>query len=396
MPTIAFPAEVKLGEKRCALLPANVKAYKLLGADVLVQAGIGSDLHIQDDEYVAAGAEIVQDRAALLACGDIVPSLHKLSLADVSALKTQALIISYLDPFNEVAHVKTLCDSKITSISMEMIPRISRCQKMDALSSQASLAGYVMVMQAVNALDSVLPMMMTPAGTLKPAKVFVIGAGVAGLQAIATAKRLGASVIAFDTRTVVAEQVQSLGAKFLHIDLGETGETGQGYAQALTPEQMQIQQREQAKCIADSDIVITTAQLFGRKPPLLIDSATVASMKSGSVIVDMAAENGGNVEGTVSGEMVVQNGVTLIGTGNWANGVAKHATQMYANNVLNLISEFWSKDDNVFNLDVEDEVQSGCIITHQGQVVNAMLKSFYESNASSASNTPSASDKKEA
>ena len=395
MPIIAFPAEVKPGEKRCALLPANVKAYKLLGADIVVQTGIGKHLHIQDDEYVAAGAEIVQDRAALLARGDIIPSLHKLSLVDVSALKTESLIISYLDPFNEVAHVNTLCDSKITSISMEMIPRISRCQKMDALSSQASLAGYVMVMQAVNALDSVLPMMMTPAGTLKPAKVFVIGAGVAGLQAIATAKRLGASVTAFDTRTVVAEQVQSLGAKFLQIDLGETGQTGQGYAQALTPEQMQIQQREQAKCIADSDIVITTAQLFGRKPPRLIDGATVASMQPGSVIVDMAAENGGNVEGTVPGEIVVKDGVTLIGTGSWANGVAKHATQMYANNVFNLISEFWSKEENVFNLDVEDEVQSGCIITHQGQVVNAMLKSFYESNGSSANNAPSAKDKGE-
>ncbi|MFT4939102.1 MAG: NAD(P) transhydrogenase subunit alpha [Paraglaciecola sp.] len=379
MPTIAFPAEVKPGEKRCAVLPANVKAYKLLGASVLVQAGIGQHLHIDDEEYVAAGAEIMQDRAALLACGDIVPSLHKLSLADVSSLKAEALIISYLDPFNEFDHVKTLCDSKITSISMEMIPRISRCQKMDALSSQASLAGYVMVMQAVNVLDSVLPMMMTPAGTLKPAKVFVIGAGVAGLQAIATAKRLGASVTAFDTRAVVAEQVQSLGAKFLNIDLGQTGETGQGYAQALTPEQMQIQQREQAKCIADSDIVITTAQLFGRKPPVLIDKQTIALMRPGSVIVDMAAENGGNVEGSVPGQITEQNGVSIIGTGNWANGVAKHASQMYANNLFNLVSEFWSKDDNEFKLDVTDEVQSGCIITHHGEVVNAMIKSFYAS-----------------
>ncbi|MFT5676380.1 MAG: NAD(P) transhydrogenase subunit alpha [Paraglaciecola sp.] len=379
MPTIAFPAEVKPGEKRCAVLPANVKAYKLLGASVLVQAGIGQYLHINDEEYVAAGAEVVQDRQALLGRGDIVPSLHKLSLDDVSALKSAALIVSYLDPFNEVDHVKTLCDSKITSISMEMIPRISRCQKMDALSSQASLAGYVMVMQAVNALDSVLPMMMTPAGTLKPAKVFVIGAGVAGLQAIATAKRLGASVTAFDTRAVVAEQVQSLGAKFLDIDLGQTGETGQGYAQALTPEQMQIQQREQAKCIADSDIVITTAQLFGRKPPVLIDQQTIALMKPGSVIVDMAAENGGNVAGSVSGEITELHGVNIIGSGNWANGVAKHATQMYANNLFNLVSEFWSKDDNEFKLDVTDEVQSDCIITHQGEVVNAMIKSFYAS-----------------
>ena len=380
MMIIGFPAELKSQEKRCSVLPVNVKAYKLLGATVQVQAGVGKHIHVRDEESAAAGAEVVDSRDALLAKADIVPSLHKLSEDDLSHVKANALIVSYLDPFNERNFVSSLCDKNITSISMEMIPRISRCQKMDALSSQASLAGYVMVMQAVNHLDSVLPMMMTPAGTLKPAKVFVIGAGVAGLQAIATAKRLGASVTAFDTRTVVAEQVQSLGAKFLDIDLGQTGETGQGYAQALTPEQMQIQQREQAKCIADSDIVITTAQLFGRKPPVLIDSATIATMKPGSVIVDMAAENGGNVEGSVATEVITQSGVTIIGTGYWANGVAKHATQMYANNLQNLIAEFWSKDDNKFALDVEDEVQSGCIITHQGAVINNMISSFYESN----------------
>jgi NAD(P) transhydrogenase subunit alpha len=380
MTILGFPAELKPQEKRCAVLPVNVKAYKLLGASVQVQSGIGEHIHVSDEDYAAAGAEIVKSRNEILANADIVLSLHKLSTDDLNHLKTNALIVSYLDPFNEKGFVASLCDKNISSISMEMIPRISRCQKMDALSSQASLAGYVMVMQAVNALDSVLPMMMTPAGTLKPAKVFVIGAGVAGLQAIATAKRLGASVTAFDTRSVVAEQVQSLGAKFLHIDLGETGQTGQGYAQALTPEQMQIQQRVQAKCIADSDIVITTAQLFGRKPPMLIDLQTVESMQAGSVIVDMAAENGGNVEGTLPGEIIKHKGVTIIGTGSWANGVAKHATQMYANNLFNLISEFWHKQDNIFKLDLADEVQSGCIITHQGQVVNAMLKSIYDAN----------------
>jgi NAD(P) transhydrogenase subunit alpha len=380
MTILGFPAELKLQEKRCAILPVNVKAYKLLGAIVHVQAGTGLHIHVSDEEYAAAGAEIVANRHELLGNADIVLSLHKLSTDDLSDLKPNALIVSYLDPFNEKDFVASLCDRSITSISMEMIPRISRCQKMDALSSQASLAGYVMVMQAVNQLDRVLPMMMTPAGTLKPSKVFVIGAGVAGLQAIATAKRLGASVTAFDTRSVVAEQVQSLGAKFLDIDLGETGQTGQGYAQALTPEQMQIQQREQAKCIADSDIVITTAQLFGRKPPMLIDAQTIATMKPGSVIVDMAAESGGNVQGSVASEVVLQSGVSIIGTGNWANGVAKHATQMYANNLLSLISEFWSQEDNKFLLDVEDEVQSGCIITHQGMVVNSMIKNFYATN----------------
>ena len=379
MPIIAFPAEMKAGEKRCALLPVNVKAYKLLGADVLIESGLGQHINVTDNEYVEAGASVAANRGELLNKGDIVLSLHKLSADEVSLLKQDALVVSYLDPFNEPTFVDTLCQKGVTSISMEMIPRISRCQKMDALSSQASLAGYVMVMQAVNTLPTVLPMMMTPAGTLKPAKVFIIGAGVAGLQAIATAKRLGASVTAFDTRTVVAEQVRSLGAKFLDIDLGETGETGQGYAQALTPEQMQIQQREQAKCISDSDIVITTAQLFGRKPPVLINHETIASMRPGSVIVDMAAETGGNVQGSASGETVSIHGVNVIGTGAWANGVAKHATQMYAANLYNLISEFWSKDDNRFALDIEDEVQSGCIITYQGKVVNTMISDFYAS-----------------
>ncbi|GAC13883.1 NAD(P) transhydrogenase subunit alpha [Aliiglaciecola lipolytica] len=378
MTLIAFPAETKAGERRCSVTPVNVKAYALLGANVCMQSGMGVGVDIQDSDYQEAGAEVVDDRKALLEKADIVVSLHKLSSEDIKLLKPNTMIISYLDPFNETGFVKQLCEHNITSISMEMIPRISRCQKMDALSSQASLAGYVMVMRAVNTLDAVLPMMMTPAGTLKPAKVFVIGAGVAGLQAIATAKRLGASVTAFDTRSVVAEQVHSLGAKFLNIDLGQTGETGQGYAQALTPEQMQIQQREQAKCIADSDIVITTAQLFGRKPPLLIDDATISKMKPGSVIVDMAAESGGNVAGSVAGEIVLRHGVSLVGTGNWANGVAKHATQMYANNLFNLISEFWSKEETQFVIDIEDEIQSGCIITHQGEVTNQMIKSFYQ------------------
>ncbi|MDP5039438.1 MAG: NAD(P) transhydrogenase subunit alpha, partial [Paraglaciecola sp.] len=330
MPIIGFPVETKPGEKRCALLPANVKAYTLLGASVLIEKGIGEPLHISDDDYVQAGAQVADNRDVLLKKSDIVLALHKLPSSELRSLKAGALLVSYLDPFNESAYIQQLCDADLSSISMEMIPRISRCQKMDALSSQASLAGYVMVMQAANALETVLPMMMTPAGTLKPAKVFIIGAGVAGLQAIATAKRLGASVTAFDTRSVVAEQVRSLGAKFLDIDLGQTGETGQGYAQALSSEQMQIQQREQAKCIADSDIVITTAQLFGRKPPVLIDQKTIASMRPGSVIVDMAAENGGNVVGSVSGETVQIHDVNVIGTGFWATGVAKHASHMYA------------------------------------------------------------------
>lgn len=380
MPNIAFPREENTAEKRCSLLPINVKAYKAMGAQVLVEAGLGNHLFISDDEYKKQGAIIVENRTELLNKANLVLTLHKLSKRDLSLVEAESpILISFLDPFNEHQHVGALCDRGITSISMEMVPRISRCQKMDALSSQASLAGYVMMLKAVDHLQGVMPMMMTPSGTLKPAKVFVIGAGVAGLQAIATAKRLGASVTAFDTRSVVAEQVQSLGAKFLNIDLGETGETQQGYAKALTTEQLEKQQKEQAKCIAESDIVITTAQLFGRKPPLLINKDVVRQMKPGSVIVDMAAENGGNVAGSVAGKSVVQDGVTIIGDGSWAANVAKHASQMYANNLFNLVSEFWCKESNGFKINLDDEIQSGCVITHQGEITNDAINAFYGS-----------------
>ncbi len=382
MPILAFPKETLTGEKRCTLLPSNVKAYKLLGATVLVESGLGLGVHITDEQYIEAGAQVIESRQSLLTQADIILSIHKLPLNQLEWVANKTLI-SFLDPFNHRQYVQSLCDKAITSFSMEMIPRSTRCQKMDALSSQASLAGYVMVVKGINELPSVLPMMMTAAGTIKPAKVFVIGAGVAGLQAIATAKRLGAAVTAFDTRSIVAEQVHSLGAKFLDIDLGETGQTAQGYAQALTEEQMNIQQQQQAKCIADSDIVITTAQLFGRKPPVLINKQTVALMKPGSVIVDMAAENGGNVEGSVAGETVEVAGVTIVGTGNWSNEVAHNASQMYANNVFNLVSEFWQESESdpqshQFIIDIEDDIQSSAVITHQGQITNQMIKNHFE------------------
>jgi len=246
------------------------------------------------------------------------------------------------------------------------------------LSSQASLAGYVMVMQAANQLPSILPMMMTPSGTIKPAKVFIIGAGVAGLQAIATAKRLGANVLAYDTRAVVAEQVESLGGKFLKIDIGETGQTKDGYAKELTDEQKAKQQEAQRDAIADSDIVITTAQLFGRKPPVLITKDTLALMKPGSVVVDMAATSGGNVEGSVAGETVEVNGVKVIGNGNWSQYVAKAATDMYANNIYNLVDEFFDDETKTFGLNLEDDILAGCVITHDGSITNDMLNNAYK------------------
>ncbi|MDN3476466.1 NAD(P) transhydrogenase subunit alpha [Pseudoalteromonas sp. APC 3355] len=372
MAKIVCLKEAASRERRCGLLPANVKAYVLLGADVIVESGIGDGIFITDEDYVNAGATVLKDRVEILAQADVILSVDKLPGEDVVHAKNKT-VISFLDPFNSHDYVDLLCQNQVTSFSMEMIPRSTRCQKMDALSSQASLAGYVMVTKAIAELPSILPMMMTAAGTIKPAKVFIIGAGVAGLQAIATAKRLGAAVTAFDTRTVVAEQVRSLGAKFLDIDLGDTGQTAQGYAQALTPEQMAKQQSAQTQCIAQSDIVITTAQLFGRKPPLLINHDTIGQMKAGSVIVDMAAESGGNVAGSVAGDTTVIDGVKVIGTGNWSNEVALNASQMYANNLFNLVSEFWHKDNNHFVIDLEDDIQKSAVITHQGDITNQTI-----------------------
>ena len=221
-------------------------------------------------------------------------------------------------------------------------------------------------------------MMMTPSGTIKPAKVFIIGAGVAGLQAIATAKRLGASVTAFDTRAVVAEQVESLGGKFLHIDLGETGQTKDGYANALNATQIERQQQGQTQAIAESDIVITTAQLFGRKPPVIVTRDMIRGMRTGSVIVDMAAENGGNVEGSVGGEVVDIEGVKVIGTGNWANAVARDATAMYANNIANLLGEYWDKERAELQLDFQDDILNACVIGYQGELRNPVLTAHYQ------------------
>ena len=251
---------------------------------------------------------------------------------------------------------------------------------MDALSSQANLAGYVTVIQAASYSPKILPMMMTPAGTIAPARVFVIGAGVAGLQAIATAKRLGAKVEAFDTRPVVAEQVRSLGGKFVEIDLGDVGQTEQGYAKELTPEQLELQKEGQKKVIAESDIVITTAQLFGRAAPVLVTKDMIEGMRPGSVIVDMAVESGGNVEGSVAGEVVEVNGVKIVGQSNLPGEVANNASQMYSNNLTNLLQEFWNEESGALELDPEDDIVMSCVITRSGSVVNEALQSIYKGN----------------
>ena len=296
---------------------------------------------------------------------------------EVAQMKAGCIYISLLDPFNERELIDMFVAKNISAISMEMIPRITRAQKMDVLSSQANLAGYVAVILAAERLDKILPMMMTPAGTISPARVFIIGVGVAGLQAIATAKRLGARVEAFDTRPVVEEQVKSLGARFVKIDLGETGQTKEGYAKALTEEQLRKQREGMAKVCASSDIVITTAQLFGRKAPVIVTEDMVRGMSKGAVIVDLAVEGGGNVAGSQLDEETEVDGIRIIGLGNLPGRVTVHASQMFSSNLYNLVEEFWNAEEKRFELNFEDEIVKGCVITHQGKIVNEMIAKHF-------------------
>lgn len=374
---IGVPKETWPGETRVALVPQNAKKLVNLGLSVTLESGAGGAAGFLDAEYEEAGAVISSDRQQLLGSADIVMRVRKPDAGEVSSLKSGAISMSFLDPFNEKELVESMAGQGVTAISMEMIPRSTRAQKMDALSSQANLAGYVTVVQAAYHLPKIFPMMMTPAGTIPPARVFVIGAGVAGLQAIATAKRLGARVEAFDTRPVVAEQVQSLGAKFVEIDLGDTGQTDQGYAQELTPQQLEMQREGQKKVIAQSDVVITTAQLFGRAAPVIVGRDMVEGMKPGSVVVDMAVESGGNVEGSVLDQVVDINGVKVIGQGNLPGEVARNASEMYSNNLFNLFDEFWDQEAKSLNLDPEDEIVEACVITRDGAVVNETIKNVY-------------------
>ena len=375
---IAIPKEIYPNEKRVPLNPQSVKELIKLGAVVEIEQGMGLGSGYPDEEYVQAGAKVITNRDQLLSSADMILRLRKPAIAEIDLLKEGVIHISYLDPFKERELIEKFIARKISTISMELIPRTTKAQKMDALSSQANLAGYVAVIMAAEKIDKVFPMMMTPAGTIAPSKVFVIGAGVAGLQAIATAKRLGARVEAFDTREVVEEQVLSLGAKFVKVDLGETGQTKDGYAKALTEEQLQKQREVMAKHCAMADIVITTAQVFGKKAPLIVTRDMIEGMKPGSVIVDLAVESGGNVEGSKLGEEVLINGVHILGFENLPGKVAVHASQMYASNLLNLISEFWDKETNTFHIDLQDEIIKGCLITHQGNIVSETYKNIYK------------------
>ena len=374
---IVVPSETYPAENRVALLPEHVARLVEKRAHISVESGIGKTLNLSDEDYQKAGASIEADRSRLYRNADMVLQIRKPALEDVALLKDECIYVSLMDPFNERELIEAFRQKGVTAISMEMIPRISRAQKMDVLSSQANLAGYAAVIIAAERIAKIFPMMMTPAGTISPARVFVVGVGVAGLQAIATAKRLGARVEAFDTRPVVEEQVKSLGARFVKIDLGKTGQTKDGYAKALTEEQLQKQREGMAKVCAASDVVITTAQLFGKKAPLIITADMVAGMARGSVLVDLAVESGGNIAGSQPDQEVDVNGVRIIGLANLPGKVAVNASQMFSSNLHALVDEFWDPEKKHFVLDFEDEIIQGCVITHKGQVVNQMIADHY-------------------
>ena len=374
---IFVPKEVYPGETRVAIAPAGVSKLAKLGAEVEVEKGIGAGLNWTDEDYEKAGARFSSDRSQSLKESELILRVRKPPIEEAGDLRAAAIHVSLLDPFNEEKLIRRLAEAQVTAISMEMIPRVTVSQPMDVLSSQANLVGYEAVILAAAGINRILPMMTTAAGTIKPLRMFVIGVGVAGLQAIATGRRLGAWVEAFDTRPVVEDQVKSLGAKFVKLDLGETGETAGGYAKPLTPEQLQKQRELMAEHVALADIVITAAQVFGRKAPVIITSEMVRRMRPGSVVVDTAIETGGNVEGAIRDQEVNLNGVKIIGFSNLAGRVAGHASEMYSNNLCAFVQYFWNKETKNFGLDLNHEILKSCVVTHGGQIVNETIKAAY-------------------
>ena len=356
-------------DKRSPIHKDTVKTLLDLGIEVCFEENIGEGINTNNDVFEKIGLKM-RTREECLKNSDLIITNQALNSEEIGLMKKNSTIIGMVNPFNNKDLINTCSKLNINLVSMEFIPRITRAQKMDVLSSQANLAGYVAVIESSRNLSTALPMMMTAAGTLKPAKVFVIGVGVAGLQAIATAKRLGARVEAFDTRDVVEEQVNSLGAKFVKIDLGETGETDQGYAKELTDEQINKQKELQADVCQKSDIVITTAQLFGRPAPLLIDNKTIDKMSPGSVIFDMAVESGGNVEGSEVDKIIERNGVKIIGISNLASQVSNHASLALSNNYNNWISDFYDKESSKINFDFEDEIIQSSVLVYEGKITN--------------------------
>lgn len=368
--TLVVPREAAVSERRVALVPETVAKFVKAGVPVAVERGAGDASAIGDGAYEAAGATLFDDAAAAVRNAAAVVTVGRPSADVLAAMAPGTVVVGFLNPLADADYVDALAAAGVTALAMERIPRITRAQSMDALSSQSNIAGYKAVLLAAVALPKFFPMLTTAAGTIAPAKVLVLGAGVAGLQAIATARRLGAVVSGYDVRAAVKEQVQSLGATFLEFDLGADAEGAGGYAKELTAEQQERQRAWMVEQIGNNDVVITTALVPGRKAPLLVSAAAVAAMRPGSVIVDLAAEAGGNCELTVPGEVVTSpNGVTIVGTTNLPSTMPFHASQLYSRNVYALLSPWISNGGIV--VDERDDVAAGATVARGGA---ALLK----------------------
>ena len=372
---IAVTRERREGETRCAVTPETVKKLIALGATVSVEAGTGIGSSIPDADYAEAGATVKPDTRAVLEGADIVLKVRGPTAQETSALKPGAIVVAMLDAYREKDTVEALKGAGVTAFAMEFVPRITRAQVMDVLSSQANLAGYRAVIEAAYAFGKGFPMMMTAAGTVAPAKVFVMGVGVAGLQAIATARRLGAVVTATDVRPATKEQVESLGAKFLAVEDEEfkNAQTAGGYAKPMSPEYQAKQAVLTGEHIKKQDIVITTALIPGRAAPVLVSAEQVASMKPGSVLIDLAVEAGGNVAGAKAGEVVTTaNGASIVGYTNLPGRIAADASALYARNLTAFVGLMLK--DGVVTLDLEDEILKAAVVTHGGAVVHEGVK----------------------
>ena len=374
---IAVAKEIEVCERRVALIPDTVAKLVKQGLEVWVEAGAGEQAFFSDADYEAAGAKIISDSAQLWSEADILlkvspPQTREDGRTEIELLKPESVLISFLNPLGNPVIVQQLANRQITALSMDLIPRSTRAQSMDALSSQASLAGYKAVLIAAAALPKYFPMLTTAAGTIAPAKVFIMGAGVAGLQAIATARRLGAVVEAFDIRPAVKEEVQSLGAKFVEVKLEEETVAAGGYAKEISEDSKKRTQELVASHVKNSDIVITTAQVPGRQAPRLVTEEMVAQMKPGSVIVDLAAEQGGNCACTEAGKDIVWNGVTIIGPINLPSSMPVHASQLYAKNITSLMQLLIK--DKALEINFSDDIVDAACVTHGGEIRNQRVK----------------------
>lgn len=368
---VAVPKEIEQGERRVALVPDTVKMLVAAGLEVAVETGAGAAAFLTDNLYEAAGAKVATRAGIMLRDADAVLKVQAPRESEIAVLRKGTVLISFLQPATQGDVVKSLARLGITAFSLELLPRISRAQSMDALSSQASAAGYKAVLMAADRIGKLFPMMMTAAGTVAPARVLVMGAGVAGLQAIATARRLGAVVSSYDVRPAVKEEVQSLGATFIELAL-EAQEGEGGYAREQSEEFLRKQRELIGEHVAKSDVVITTAAVPGRRAPLLVTGDMVKAMRAGSVIVDLAAETGGNVELTQAGKEIDVNGVSIVGTRNIPSTMPLTTSQLYARNVANLLLHLVK--NGAITLDFQDEITKGACVTHGGEIVNERAK----------------------